>query len=89
MIYGRTVLSQNYPKISLKYQFFKNPLCNCAVSFKVYVALVRDGWVNECVTGGMIPTWDSQSTLRKTFHCHLVQHRSQVDWAGVEPGLLW
>jgi len=45
--------------------------------------------VNECVTGGMMPTWDSQSTLRKTFPCHLVQHRSQVDWAGVEPRLLW
>jgi hypothetical protein len=45
-----------------------------AVSCKGYVVLVRNGWVNECVTGGMIPSWDSQSTLSKTFHCYLVQH---------------
>jgi len=74
MVYGRTVLSQNYTKIGLKYQFFESPLCNMAVSCKGYVVLVRNGWVNECVTGGMIPSWDSQSTLRKIFHCHLVQH---------------
>ena len=81
VVYGRAVLSQNYAKIGLKYRFFESSVCNCAVSCKGYVALVRDGWVNECVT----PTWDSQSTLRKTFHCHLVQHRSHVDWPGVEP----
>jgi len=76
-------------KFDLEYQFFKSPVGNSAVSCKGYVALVRDGWVNKCVTGGMTPTWDSQSNLRKTFHCHWIQHRSHVGWPGVEPGLLW
>lgn len=82
----RSKLHKNWCKIPffLKALF----LCNSAVSCKGYVALVRDGWVNECVTGGMNPTWDSQSTLRKILHCHLVQHRSHVDWPGVETGLL-
>jgi len=79
-VYGRTVLSQNYTKIGLKYQFFGSRLCNMAVSCKSYVVLVRNGWVNECVTGGMIPSWDSHSTLRKTFHCHLVQHIPHGHW---------
>lgn len=38
---------KNYTKIGLKYQFFKSPLYDIAVSCKGYVALVRDGWVNE------------------------------------------
>jgi len=46
MVYGRTVLSQNYTKFGLEYQFFKSHVGTSAVSCKDYVALVRDGWVN-------------------------------------------
>jgi hypothetical protein len=43
----------------------------------------------SCNVGGMIPTWDSQSTVRRTFHYHMVQHKSDMDWPGIEHGLLW
>ena len=76
MVYGRTVLSQNYTEFGLEYQFFKSPVGNSAVSCKGYIALVRDGWVNECVTGGMTPTWDSQVPWEKP---------STATWSNTDP----